>query len=55
MDEKSRNVTLITINISEHKDKLKGRDNSIRFLKFQLLLFLKDLKCENMKRKVKRK
>lgn len=36
-----RNVTLITINISEHKDKLKGRDNSIRFLKFQLLLFLR--------------
>lgn len=55
MDENSRNVTLITININEKKDKLKGRDNSIGFFKFQLFLFLKDLKCENMKRKVKRK
>ena len=54
MAKKSRTVTLITINIKK-KDKLKGRDNSIGFLKFQLLLFLKDLKCENMKRKVKRK
>ena len=40
---------------NEKKDKLKGRDNSIGFFKFQLFLFLKDLKCENMKRKVKRK